>query len=380
MISREEFSLLLKQYARDTCSAEDRQFIERMVLRNPRVNNWQWEDQEKRSLMKIRIKTAIDERRFSPKPLLKVKRWYIGIAASLLMVMSFALFLLDQDLKGNKKQLIIDEQSSVISKGITLKFANGRAIDLEQQANGIISRNQGLIITKTAGHQLVYTRQTNHKNNFQLPVTNTIHVPNGKQFQVVLADGTKVWLNTGSTLIFPSAFAPNSREVSLDGEAYFEVAHDSKRPFSVFAQGTQVAVLGTKFNVSNYNKGKQVYTTLLEGSVNIKSAQKSKLLSPGFQAITGFGSHGVEIQKVNTENIIAWSQGYFVFDGKDIVSVMREIARWYDVRVIIEDGISSPKIGGTYPMMGKLEDLLKDLDALSGLKFVKKGKEVKVFR
>src|SRR5690606_38598298 len=142
---------------------------------------------------------------------------------------------------------------------------------------------------------------------------NTIHIPNGKQFQLTLPDGTDVWVNTATILTYPVSFTNGKRSVELNGEAYFEVAKDEARPFEVVANGTSIVVTGTRFNVSAYPSDNGVTTTLVEGGVTVRAGTREAKLSPGDQAIVG-RSGKIEKRRGGVEQALAWKNGYFIFD------------------------------------------------------------------
>src|SRR5690606_39008643 len=236
-------------------------------------------------------------------------------------------------------------------------------------------------IRKLASGELVYdmvdvvSRATGQKT---LP-QNTLHVPNGKQLQLTLPDGTRVWMNTASSLTYPVVFAGEERKVKLSGEAYFEVATDLAKPFKVIANDTEITVTGTHFSVSAYASDQSVKATLMEGGIDIDYGGEKMSLTPGYQAITRDGGN-IEKRKGNLEQALAWKNGYFVFDDMDIVSVMRCVARWYDIRVEVADPIPSKRFGGTFPVAAELDELLTDLEMIGDIEFERKGKEVRIMR
>ncbi|MEO7044569.1 MAG: FecR family protein [Ferruginibacter sp.] len=168
------------------------------------------------------------------------------------------------------------------------------------------------------------------------PTQNTLTVPNGGEYQILLSDGTKVYLNADSRLVFPDKFNDNERTVSLEGEGYFEVAHNGK-PFIVKVKNMQIRVLGTRFNVKAYNDENSIKTTLLQGSVKVSSSKETQILTPGNQAI--FTNDNFYLRPVNVEQAIAWKNGLFYFDKTDITIIMKELSRWYNISVNYEGKI-----------------------------------------
>lgn len=217
-----------------------------------------------------------------------------------------------------------------------LTLADGSTIVLDSIANGAVSIQGKTRILKAANSQLVYNNTPIASGHEEL-LYNTVATPRGGQYQVVLSDGTKVWLNAVSSLHFPATFPGKQRIVELTGEGYFEVAKNASQPFIVKVNDLSIEVLGTHFNVLAYKDEAISRTTLLEGSIRISNSQTSHLLQPGQQVTVNNGTNEMKLVKqANTEEAIAWKEGYFQFSGADLPVIMRQIARWYDVEVVYE--------------------------------------------
>jgi len=379
-MEKDKLRELLLRYAKGDCTKAERKVLEDMILRRPLASDWEWGNKEEKVLMGEVIKQRVDKARFSKKWLPSNKHWQIGIAASLLLLVGVALFFQQESGIKSTNKLIINETVQS-AEGITLTLADGTVVELDGHAQGFISNGKGVAIKKVGENQVVYESPSSSamgNDETKTVAMNTIRIPNGKQFQLTLPDGTEVWLNTASTLTYPVVFGKNEREVILEGEAYFEVAKDKSRPFSVWAHDTRIAVTGTHFNVSAYSTDKSVMTTLLEGGVNIMKNNSSYKLNPGYQAITYYEHDEITHHRANVDNVLAWRNGYFVFDGQDIVSIMRSVARWYDIQVVFDEDIPHTKFGGTFPISAELDELLADLGTLGNIHFVRKGKEVKI--
>ncbi|WP_316834903.1 FecR family protein [Pedobacter nutrimenti] len=247
-----------------------------------------------------------------------------------------------------------------------LTLADGKKITLTDVSKGKISEQAGVQISKTRGGQVIYQvvgQQNNASNSY-----NTIETPNGGQYQVILPDGTKVWLNAASKLTYPVSFTGRARrEVTLGGEAYFEVAKDKSHPFLVESSGQEVEVLGTHFNISSYKEEPHTKTTLLEGSVKIRSAKgNAVVLKPNQQAELN-GDH-LQVKEVKAAYAVAWKDGYFMFNNENLETVMTRIARWYNVQVEFKDEAAK---GGTYfGTISRYEDIAKVLKMLSRTELV----------
>ena len=253
-----------------------------------------------------------------------------------------------------------------------LTLADGTHINLNNSPEGEIYNKNGLSILKTDSGSLTYNTHASLKSvSVNQMEFNSIYVPKGGQYKVTLADGTKVWINSASTFKFPVTSNGRDRSVSLTGEGYFEVAHNKQLPFSVRTADQVVNVLGTHFNIKGYHEDGAISTTLLEGSVQVSSnsLHESKRLIPGQQANISNSSHGIGIKKVNVDQVIAWKNGYFIFDNQDIRSIMNSIGRWYNIDVTFKNGISQERFGGTFSSHSNLSEILDNLQELGDVKF-----------
>lgn len=258
-----------------------------------------------------------------------------------------------------------------------LALADGRVFDLAGASIGQIAETSGVKVIKTTDGQLTYRLSDNPQSvNLNPTVLNTISTPKAGQYQVVLPDGTKVWLNAASSIRYPSRFAEDERYVEITGEAYFEVASDKKRPFFVKSAHQKIEVLGTHFNVNAYRDEENTITTLLEGSVKILTSNtQAATLKPNQQAV--LSSHReLAVRNVQAEDVIAWKNGRFVFNNTDIQSVMRVISRWYDVDIVYKDGIPKKTIGGDISKFEHISQLLEVLEATGGIKFKVEGRRI----
>lgn len=272
-----------------------------------------------------------------------------------------------------------------------LTLANGTKISLNDIRNGQIAEQSGVSITKTANGELVYTAKSAVAplNNKQ-PQFNTIETPRGGQYQVNLPDGTKVWLNAGSSLNYPTVFASSSREVQLKGEAYFEVAkriiNGERVPFMVKTATQVVEVLGTHFNINSYENEADTKTTLLEGAVKVRpvssSAQNNeagRILKPGEQSVLKGTS--IKVSEVDTEEALAWKEGLFMFDNENLESIMRKVSRWYDVEVVFQDnGLLTKDFSGTVSRFGNVSQVLKKIELTGSVHFKIEGRRIVVMK
>jgi len=254
-----------------------------------------------------------------------------------------------------------------------LKLADGSQILLDSTANGNIASQGNTKVIKLGNGQLAYQAATGREGQMAAAI-NTLSTPKGGQYQITLVDGTTVWLNSGSSISFPTAFAGNERVVELIGEGYFEVAKDAKKPFKVKVRGTEVAVLGTHFNIMAYNDESSIKTTLLEGAVKVAAGKSSAVLVPGQQSQVSNGNITVA-QNADLEETMAWKNGMFVFKELDMESIMRQVARWYDIEVEYRGSVNK-HFNGTILRNVEASKVLKMLEITGEVHFQVQGKKV----
>lgn len=251
-----------------------------------------------------------------------------------------------------------------------LLLGDGSVVDLANATNGVIKDKGGVRINKQDG-RLIYDASKQDA----VSETNTIQTPRGGQYQVVLPDGTKVWLNAASSLSYPTAFSGKDRQVRLKGEAYFEVAGDKNKPFSVSVDGLQVDVLGTHFDVMAYDDERAINTTLLEGSVKVTKGSSSHLLTEGQEASLDRSSESFKVRDADADAAIAWKNGFFQFGGVPIETVMRQLARWYDVDVEYQGQILS-HFRGSVSRGANVSEVFKMLELTGAVHFRIEGKKI----
>lgn len=265
-----------------------------------------------------------------------------------------------------------------------LTLADGTEVPLDSAVSGTLAQQGNTRVSRKGAGQLTYTYEAASHDASAAASYNTLRTPRGGQFQVTLPDGTRVWLNAESTLKYPVAFNGRNRQVELNGEAYFEVAANAAKPFRVQVpthtgrgkDSLEIAVLGTHFNVMAYDDELQIKTTLLEGAVRVSSNGSSKRLQPGEGVILNKNNNTLTAPAaVNTEEAVAWKNGFIQLEGNDIASAMRLIARWYDVEVIYKAPVSA-HFRGTIPRNVPVSQVLKMMELTGEVHFEIKGKQL----
>ena len=304
-------------------------------------------------------------------------------AASVLLIVSFSIYYLSF----NKNHQSPDTNTVVTNHDVappainraTITLANGQKVYLDSAENGILATQGNINVKKLEDGQIVYNVESSLVNS-EL-VYNTLTNPKGsKVIDITLNDGTKVWLNAGSSLTYPVAFVGNERKVTMSGEAYFEVAtlqlrSGQKMPFKVkINESAEVEVLGTHFNINAYSDEASINTTLLEGSVRVTANKKNQLLKPGQQVQVNVNAIKL-ITDADVAQAVAWKEGLFSFRNADLATVVRQIARWYDVDVEYHGEIKPKKFGGEIQRDLNLSEVLEGLKE-TGIHFRVEGKKL----
>lgn len=307
-----------------------------------------------------------------------VRKIWPRVAVAAVVLLSVGIggyFMLNKSAKPTLNQTAYQNDVTPGHNRATLTLANGKQIILTQQLNGQVAV-QGQTQINASNGQLVYQPGTGE----QQVSYNTLTTARGEQspYPVVLADGTRVWLNAQSSLTFPSAFNGKERTIKLNGEAYFEVEHNAQHPFKVYTAGGVVEDLGTHFNIKAYADAKQEATTLLEGAVKINTASSSKLLKPGEQA--KYKQTVITVQQVDAEEAIAWKNGYFMFTDEALADVMQELSRWYNVDVQFDDeSLKQLTFVASITKYTNVSKVLQVLEMTRQVHFRIEGKVIKVY-
>lgn len=370
---------LLTRYNQGTCTEEEKALVEswyldRIEREDPPVLDEQDEGRAQRAIWDeiTAVRPAIRPRR---------KRYrQLAAVASVILLCGLSFYFIDQRNSESKDTLATVSNDAVKPGGNNayLTLADGQRIDLTHLGDGMLSEEAGVRIYKTADGELLYEAADEHLIDVALSGNNTIETPVGGQYQIRLPDGTKVWLNSSSSLEYPVRFAKSERRVTLRGEAYFEVQSDKDKPFYVNSQDQTVEVLGTKFNINSYDDEPSMKTTLLEGSVRISAVGRSQILKPGEQA--EIQNNNLRIHAVDIDQVTGWSRGDFVFHGAELKNIMRQISRWYGVEVIYESALGDMKFGGSISRSKDIEEVLKVLSMTQGVNFKLEGRRVMVMQ
>jgi transmembrane sensor len=317
-------------------------------------------------------------------------KWAAAISGILLCTLAY-IFLIKspvapkQDItaKGPTKS----EISDVLPGGnkALLVLADGTTLTLDSADEGSLAKQGNTNLIKLSNGELAYSASGTSTGEI---LYNTVSTPRGGQYKITLSDGTKVWLNAASSIRFPAIFSGDKREVEVKGEVYFEVASHigadtkNKIPFLVKILNDRgdagiVEVLGTHFNINAYGDEPSVKTTLLEGSVKVSKGKNTVYLIPGLQSSMNESGQFDLVKNINVEEVVSWKNGKFQFINANLEVVMRQLERWYDVKVQYEGPVPAQRFGGEVPRNSNLSEVLKILE-YSGVKFKIREKTILV--
>lgn len=294
-------------------------------------------------------------------------RWKLSVtAATVVLFLLAGNYLWRNGGRDEHLQKISADQIVAGGNLATLTLADGRTVDLSTAQRGIDVRNGIRYLDGTE----VVTVDERLGNDVQLL---TLTTPKGGQYQLALPDGTKVWLNAASSIVYPNSFRDDIREVMLEGEAYFEVAKDRTRPFIVNTEKQRVAVLGTSFNISAYSNDVITKTTLLTGSIRVNTVSEGeahgegRIMAPNQQSSIGQGN-GIAVTPIDPLAAVAWKDGLFNFHGLSIDEAMKQIERWYDISVRYIGPTPTGYLGGKMSRGVRLSTFLDFLEKDFGIK------------
>jgi len=383
--THKEFKKLIKAYLNGSANEKQSKILEdyyEMFSEGPDILNSLKESEVQ--LAHDRIKNGINKfiLQVDIRPVPFYKQYIFQFAAVFVMLLSVGIYIyLSSHEQITKKKLLAVHHIVPGSNKAILILSNGSRISLGDSTEKEIANESGTHIWQGSQGRLIYAGSSENNKIIQY---NTISTSNGGQYQVVLSEGTKVWLNAASSLKYPVAFGKENRCVELTGEAYFEVNKDKARPFLVTSNLQQVEVLGTHFNITAYEDEKAVKTTLLQGSIKIIDLQNksSKIIKPGQQSIVDSNlDKGITVEQVDVEDATAWKNGYFVFDKESLESVLKKISRWYDVDIEYESEDSKNQLfSGTLSKYSEISKVLRKLELTETVHFNIEGRSILVMK
>ena len=374
-MTEDQYLSISKKYLNGTITPEEEamlfEYQDAQGFSNLSVNAE--EEERLGKILKARLADSIrSQSGVETLPRIKRLNWRVvaALAASLLLVIYLGKDFFETEkfkqanLHSQKKETTNKEILPGTANAV-LTLSSGESIRLDGSANGVISRHGNAEILKSGTGLIVSAKGINPKND----LLNKISIPRGGKYDITLPDGTRVWLNSESSLSFPTAFAGRERKVLLSGEAYFEVAKKREMPFRVDVNGKQVVeVLGTHFNITAFTGEGDIMTTLLEGSVKIDYKKSSTLIKPGEMAVNDLRNK-LKVVPADMEEVMAWKNDMFIFNNENISSIMKKISRWYDVDVDYRGDVSGINFDGNYSRSKGLKSLLKNIELTDKVHF-----------
>jgi transmembrane sensor len=362
-MQEEEFKILLTRYENGTATADEKAFVESWYLH--------YRDSEKKAYPLEEKSDNANEIWASLQAVMSERAsrslWpRIAVAASVLLILSVGAYFISH--KPTQPEQTAQHQVAIINPGsnqATLTLANGQKIILSKGLSGKLAQQGNTQIHVNDASEIVYS-ESGKPNVVQY---NTLSTAIGEvsPYPLVLADGTKVWLNSKSSITFPTAFTGSKRHVEITGEAYFEVVHHSGKIFTVKAGNQTVEDIGTAFNINSYNDEPAIRTTLVEGSAKVIANGTTKVLIQGQRTLVS--AHSILLQTADNEAETAWMNGRFIFHDEELHSAMRQLARWYKIEVIYDYNPTNVVLGGGFSKSRDISKVLKAFEQTGAIKF-----------
>jgi len=388
----QHIAILFKKYLNNECTPEEtaalmafmrssknRELVQSLLddhLQDGEDKGWMYRAQTDRIFQRLNLNQDVEEAEVRSRT---IRFTFLKTAAAILILASaWAVFIVSSP---TKKEVTAARTAEDVLPGgnkAVLVLSDGQQVKLDSLQTGNPGDDESAVIKKSADGHIVYFAADNNK----LKGFNTVRTPRGGQYEVALPDGSRVWLNAASSITYPAAFNAGERRVMLTGEAYFEIAslwrNNKKVPFVVETDRQKIEVLGTRFNVNAYDDETGIKTTLIEGKVKVTTENETVILKPNQQF--NLDAEGISTKKVDVEPAIDWKNGDFLFADEDLKSVMRKIARWYNVEVIYDSEIPEESLSGQISRSRNLSEVLRMLELSGDTKFRIEDGAVHIFR
>lgn len=376
--SRNRLQKLARKYLKGNLTASEQQEFDEWFLSddtNETILETDLTPLEHKQLMLARIHSQAG---IIQKEAKRRRLWpSMAAAASIILILSSGAFLLFRDKPATKQTVQMVHDVAPGGNKAILTLANGEKVQLNGTQNGFVANQGGVTIAKQADGELSYTGDPAATASVEL--FNTVQTPRGGKYKLVLADGTIAILDAASSIRYPVAFKGNERSVQVTGQVYFEVVHDERKPFKVSVKGQVVEDLGTIFNINAYDDEPVIKTTLVEGSIGLRTSSRYVILKPGQQAVNSAGSPVTKVVDVDVEEALAWKNDNFLFNNEPLESVMRKISRWYDVDIQYQKGFNlKESYLGSLTRYSNVSQVLKVLEITGEVRFEIAGKTIRV--
>ncbi|PRD51346.1 FecR family protein [Sphingobacterium gobiense] len=378
MLTKEEYIKLYEKYLAGHCSEEElsqlQDYQDKFQLEEI---TWDEETMGDKGEIKTRLYIRLHREMQTNNdnlPLYRqsMRKWWVYAAAAIVLIIGGLYWLVAE-----RETSFVDETETIVivpgGDNAVLILDDGTEVSLNELQLGNVTINGKVLADKAGEGELRYGEMSEDEIRYH-----TIRTPRGGQYQVTLADGTKVWLNASSSIRFPTAFIGTERFVEMEGEVFFDVQKDTGRPFVVKSDNQEITVLGTQFNVMAYPDEEGVKTSLIEGKVAVDIAGSNYTLKPGERSVYDKTKRQVTTETFDLEEILAWQEGYFMFNEESIEHVMRKIARWYDVEVEYKGNMKGKLFSGTVSRFGQVYEVLDMLELTGTVTFKIEGRRILV--
>lgn len=371
-MQKDQFILLLAKYREGRATAEEARFVEAWY------QSFELEEDvlgmltdAERARLKEKIRLELMEKIRPGVVKRMLPRWMKIAAAAVVLFAVVTTYLLVSKQAEAPAAIAANSVKAPATNRATITLADGKTVYLDSAVNGQIAMQSGVELTKLGDGKIAYSGSTKELQY------NTLTNPKGSRaINMVLPDGSQIWLDAGSSVTYPIAFVGNERRIMMNGELYYEVAHDVRKPFIVQKGEMTVQVYGTHFNVKAYDNEPDMKVTLLEGSVSVAQKEKRRMLKPGQQAVIA-EAHIALIEEADTEEAVAWKNGKTSFHSADLQTVLREVERWYDINIEIKGAVPEKSFYADVSRNAPLSDVLKVLDD-NNVKYLFDGKTRKL--
>ncbi|MCR8561598.1 FecR domain-containing protein [Mucilaginibacter sp. BJC16-A38] len=368
---------LLKKYGKGKLNPEEKAILESWYLKQAESSSNELSDAElDKNLALIRSNLVLKQ-----QPVPKFNWQRVAVAASLLIFAAFGahFFLHKKDRADTAK--IVKKDASPGKNRATLILSNGKKIILGDASNGQLASDAGVTINKTKSGEIIYKANAAPGNDTVKTGFNTLTTAKGEQYQLILPDGSHVWLNAASSVKYPVVFDKKERMVELNGEAYFEVVHKPESPFKVKTRRQEVEVLGTHFNIYAYDDESITRTTLVEGSVKVSAftSHNTIVIKPGQQSLVD--DYNLKVETVDTDDALAWKNGYFEFNDESLESIMKKVGRWYNLDVEYRNTTAKNQLfSGSVSRYKNVSQVIKTLELTNAVHFKIEGNTILVIK
>lgn len=386
---RDRLDKILRSYLDGSCTEQERQWIDLWLLKrghNENVNLTEEQGEKAKDILYSHVQDLLkkeDGEQDHAGPSIRKRtvnwRYALPLAAAIVCIVFSGIFFWN-DKTETKGGFSIGEMAGGVTKPTNLVItAFGKDYPIDSLPLGVEQQIGGAFIRRIANNGLEYRASAPEARIGSTTASHTVSVPAGRELHLRLPDGSLVWLNTGSTLRFPTVFAASERKLYLSGEAFFDVVSDKQHPFMVYSAGFHVEATGTQFHVYAYADEEVQTATLVEGKIAVGTDDHVRQLLPHQQWETKNGGQA-RVSAVDVNPILGKKEGYFVFDNQNIQEIMKEVSRWYDIEVHLDGKVEEMVLGGTFARKRSLDELLDYLSILTGCQFKKEGRRVIIMR